>query len=292
MSELRWILLVAGLCLIAGVYGWGVRGRRRSAAADVERTVRADAPGAPPESTPGETARLEPRVSLDAPAPSFAAPQFDEEALETPPALRSPSVAVRREPTLGTRVDPARAVPPKPAPPVRPAPEIEPAREPPPAAAPAPTAQDRASAPASAVRAPQKIVAIRLNAAPPARFDGAKLLEAFKSEELEFGRYEIFHRLHDDGRPVFSVANLREPGTFDPGTMGSATFPGIALFAVLPGPVAAAEAFDQLIFTARALARHVDGNLADEKGGPLTVHRITRLREELIEFERQRPGGG
>jgi cell division protein ZipA len=291
MSELRWILLVAGLCLIAGVYAWGMRGRLRSAAADVERPARSDPPAAAPVSAPGEPARLEPSVSLDQPAPAFSAPQFDEDALDTPPSMRSPSVSVRREPTMGTRVDPARSMPQRPAQP-RPVPEIEPAREPSVAATPAPAAEARPAPQAPAARAPQKIVAIRLNAAPPARFDGAKLLEALKSEELEFGRYEIFHKLHDDGRPIFSVANLREPGTFDPGTMGSATFPGIALFAVLPGPVPAAEAFDQLIFTARALAQHVDGNLADEKGGPLTVHRMTRLREELIEFERQRSGGG
>jgi cell division protein ZipA len=286
MSELRWILLVAGLCLIAGVYVWGMRGRRRSAAADVERPVRSDAPAAAPSSVPGETARVEPSVSLDEPAPAFSAPQFDEDALDTPPAMRSPSVSVRREPTMGTRVEPARTVTQR-LTQGRPVPEVEVAREPPPPA-PAPAAEARPAA----SRAPQKIVAIRLNAAPPSRFDGAKLLEALKSEDLEFGRYEIFHRLHDDGRPVFSVANLREPGTFDPGTMASANFPGIALFAVLPGPVPAAEAFDQLIFTARALAQQIDGNLADEKGGPLTVHRITRLREELIEFERQRSGGG
>ena len=55
--------------------------------------------------------------------------------------------------------------------------------------------------------------------------------------------------------------------------------------------LAAVETFDQLIFTARAVAAQLGGTLADDRGTPLTVHRITRLREDMVVFERQRPGG-
>ena len=62
-------------------------------------------------------------------------------------------------------------------------------------------------------RRSQKILALRVTASAPKRFDGAQLLAALNAEGLEHGRYEIFHRLHDDGRPIYSVASLREPGT-------------------------------------------------------------------------------
>ena len=125
-----------------------------------------------------------------------------------------------------------------------------------------------------------------MTASAPARFDGAELLAALRSEGLGFGRYEIFHRLHDDGRPIYSVASLREPGTFDIESMPTTYFPGVAMFAVLPGPVSAAEAFDEMIFAARALATHLNGSLADERGAPLTALRVGKLREEALEFER------
>ena len=79
---------------------------------------------------------------------------------------------------------------------------------------------------------------------------------------------------------------LRDPGTFDVKTMAATQYPGILVFTVLPGPVGASEAFDEMLFTARALATHLDGALADEKGVPLTAHRAGRLREEALEFER------
>ena len=127
---------------------------------------------------------------------------------------------------------------------------------------------------------------MRVNAVAPARLDGARLKQAMTAEGLEFGRYDIFHRLHTDGRPVFSVASLREPGTFDLNAMPATQYPGVALFVVLPGPVAAAEAVDQMVFTARALAAQLGGGLADERGVPLTPLRVSRLREDALEFER------
>jgi len=141
---------------------------------------------------------------------------------------------------------------------------------------------------ATATLAPlrQKIVAMRVNAVAPARLEGARLKETMLAEGLEFGRYEIFHRLHTDGRPIFSVASLREPGTFDLQAMDATSYPGVTLFTVLPGPVGAADAVDDMMFTARALASQLGGALADERGIPLTPLRIARLREDALEYER------
>jgi cell division protein ZipA len=189
-----------------------------------------------------------------------------------PPVLpAAPVTASRREPTLGQ------------------------VREPP--AAPSRVEVDEvAAAPAAPAPKPQrpahKIIAIRVSATPPARFEGRHLLDALQSEGLAFGKYEIFHYLHTDGRPVFSAASLREPGTFEMDEMPATTYPGIALFSVLPGPVAAGEAFDQMLYTARALATLLQGALADERGVPLTTLRVGKLREDVLEFERGLPGDG
>ena len=310
MNELRWILLAVGVAFIAGLYLWGTRSRwqgrgetegsRRPAvftgsaqgfetAADApvdfaDDDVEERVPQAESRAEPRLEQRIEPSFDddvdpLEAPGPRRIA--FDDDGEFETPAIG------RREPTLtSTRTEPAPVAAPASTPTLRqeptlraePAPSARPVAEPerPPAAPSEPVAPRRA----------QKIMAIRVTASAPARFDGAQLLAALHSEGLEFGRYEIFHRPHDDGRPIYSVASLREPGTFDIEAMPSTYYPGIALFAVLPGPVTAAEAFDEMVFAARALATHLNGSLADERGAPLTALRVGKLREEALEFER------
>ena len=78
---------------------------------------------------------------------------------------------------------------------------------------------------------------MRVVASAGAHFSGEQLLNALEADGFTFGRYQIFHRLDDAGRPVVSLASLKEPGTFDPAAMPGAEFRGIALFAVMPGPL-------------------------------------------------------
>jgi cell division protein ZipA len=87
---------------------------------------------------------------------------------------------------------------------------------------------------------------------------------------------------------VLSLASLREPGTFDPATMAGAAYAGVAIFAVLPGPLTAQQAFEELLGAARALAGRLGGHMQDERGVPLTAQRVVRLREEMLAFDRGR----
>ena len=270
-SELRWILLVAGVLLIVGLYVWGVRAKRRSATPDLDGTRRIDpavaasAPHAKPVVAP--PLRREPRLSLDDPstAPTDApAPETVVDPVVPPAQERfAPRAerALRTEPTLSAT------------------PESVPADNPePPASEPVP------SAPAG--RAPQKILSVRVAAPMPARFEGTRLREALDRNGLRHGRFDIFHRLAPDGRPIISLASVVEPGTFDPKTMDQAAYPGIALFTVLPGPVSALDALEDLLVTSRALAVQLGGTVLDEKGAPLSLHRIAHMRDDVVAFER------
>jgi FtsZ-interacting cell division protein ZipA len=49
-------------------------------------------------------------------------------------------------------------------------------------------------------------------------------------------------------------------------------------------------AFNELISCSRRLHAALGGTLQDERGVPLTVHRIERIRQEIREFE-HRPAG-
>ncbi len=137
----------------------------------------------------------------------------------------------------------------------------------------------------------RKILSLRLSTLPQ-QVDGAKLLETLQEEGLEHGKYNVFHRLHDDGVSIFSIASMVEPGTFDPETMPEIEYPGVTLFAQLPGPVPGMHALNELVACARRLQQALGGTLQDDRGVPLTVHRIERLRQEIREFERPASAGG
>jgi cell division protein ZipA len=136
----------------------------------------------------------------------------------------------------------------------------------------------------------RKILALRLAAAPQ-KIEGARLLEALAAESLQHGKYDVFHRLHEDETSIFSVASMVEPGTFDREKMPQTQYPGITLFAQLPGPVAGMHALNELVACARRLQQTLGGTLQDDRGVPLTVHRIERMRQEVREFERPTTSG-
>jgi len=274
MSELRWILLIAGVALIVALYLFGTRNRQRPTVSSLERATRVEPPR--PASTTAEPPRLEPRISIGEtrsaapPASTVAGPTAHAATPRPPPEVAPPPL--RREPSLGaptTVMDHTSG-----------------ARE----EAAAPRAEPRPGAPVP--RGPQKIVAIRVTAAHPARFDGAVLREVVTAARFTHGRYDIFHRLHSDGRPILSLASLLEPGTFDPARMDTAAYPGIAVFTVLPGPLPATRAFDELLDTARALAHRLGGQMQDDRGAPLSVQRVFKLREEVAAFERSLGSAG
>lgn len=303
MSELRWILLVTGLLLIAGIYAWGARSRRRSADRPTERAAgrltpsqSVPSPAAATRVEPRRTAspRIEPAVGLDADA-------LDDTARQ--PALEvEPEVEPEFESELESELEAAESVPdaeleptpePPAAPPPRPAgaarrePIIEPGEQGP--------AQDQARATARTHerKAAQKIIVLRVVASAPELIPGAALAQALRAEHLAFGRYDIFHRLEATGRPVFSVASLREPGTFDLAAMKDQAFRGIAVFSVLPGPWPGTRALDEMITAARSLAGRLGGVLQDDKGIALDAETVDRLRNEVADFERSqtRPTG-
>lgn len=283
MNELRWILLAAGLLLMVGIYAWGVRARRRAAAPEHERMVRVEP--ARTVSVVAEPDPDEPEAPLDEPViREPAAPQVDPFGeFEAAPPPRRPAGTGHREPRIEPQFDPRFE-------PAAAASRLEPTLDPDVASVAAPAAQER---PVPAVEPPrkppaQKIIAVRVVAAAGVQLTGERLLEALQADGFTFGRYQIFHRLDDAGRPLVSLASLKEPGTFDPATMPGAQFRGIALFAVMPGPLPGVRAFDELIVTARALAATLGGQLQDERGAPLSLQRIGQLREEAAEFERAR----
>jgi cell division protein ZipA len=286
MNELRWILIGFGMVLLAAIYLWGRRGSRTGASDDAAVRVR-------PE--PSLHAQEPPVLSGRAVEPAGASD--DESSFESEPLITAarPSLSQERSVAQQTseigspdrgrlagspdtwrgRLEPTFAD----APPT----EELPVRSE--AAAQAPTLSSSESPQPRRIER-RKILALRL-AVSPQRLEGGKLLEALQAESLQHGKYDVFHRMHEDGVSiVFSVASMVEPGTFDLEKMPTMNFPGVTLFAQLPGPAPGMHALNELVACARKLQQALGGTLQDDRGVPLTVHRIERLRQEVREFER------
>jgi FtsZ-interacting cell division protein ZipA len=128
----------------------------------------------------------------------------------------------------------------------------------------------------------RKIIALRLPM--PERVPGSQLLPLLQQEQLQHGKFNIFHRMHGSGT-VFSVASMVEPGSFDLQHMTEQQFPGVTLFMLLPGPLDGLIAYDQMLSCAQRLAHATGSVLHDERGSKLTAHSMERLREEVLDFQ-------
>ena len=323
-AELRLILLGLGVALVAGLWWWERRRTdvpRQDAPArntelleprieaEEDRPISAIAPPetvsesfTPEMDTQEMPARRAPVLERPVPRgdpPIVTIDNLPADAidvvLESPdlslepapaPALRAPRPGRIQADQRRRVVDPPildepapRAAPPAPAPPVAPLGAIVEADA---ASAPEPDDDDLI------IETPprhQRIIAVRLLGRDGKRIEGGELKAALGTEGLEFGRYSIYHRVIDGGRPLYSVASLLEPGSFDPSLMETLRFPGVSMFAVFPGPLPAPQCFDELLATARRLADRLGATLQDDSGSSLTGQRVLSIREDLVHFE-------
>jgi cell division protein ZipA len=293
-AELRSILLVLSLVLLAGIWWWG---RRRSLQAPGNPALREMSPLAPlrsetyadsaPPEVETEVVEAQPDAEADAETPAsrgrdWGVPPFEPLSIRTRDYDRVPVLDGPMMVEADLLPAPASAPSPKAAM-TRPTGRVPTLL---------PESGDRSSAaPAQTPNASeqQKIVTVRVCAAGEERWSGAALLAALELHGLAYGRYQVFHRRHVDGRSLFCVASLIEPGTFDVTRMSAEEFRGVTLFAVLPGPVEPLLTVDELLGAARGLAQELAGMVQDSKGMPLSPQRAAALREDVARFQASLP---
>jgi cell division protein ZipA len=292
-AELRWILLGLSLPLLAGIWWWTARRSRQTAGnAELrESTAARSADPLPPldpryddaeEDAAQDAAADETRAAeqRDWGVPPFEPLNILTADFDHVPVLDGPMMVGADPPAAATS-------------PVRPMPVMTAAKPPPPlrtASSTGPHGEDgdgfaAAAAPAPNAAEAQRILTVRVCGVGESRWPGARLLAALELHGLAFGRYQVFHRKHADGRSLFCVASLVEPGTFDMAGMAQQEFRGVTLFAVLPGPVAPMETVDELLATARGLAEELSGMVQDGKGMPMSPQRAAAMREDIARFQ-------
>lgn len=136
-----------------------------------------------------------------------------------------------------------------------------------------------------------KIVTLYLAARAGRTLHGPDIVVAAEKAGLVYGYMGVFHRLVEnrpDRGPVFSVANIMKPGSFDMAQIHAVETPAIAFFLTLPAPVSALEAWDTMLPTATRMAELLDGVVLDEQRNALGRQRIAHIRDELRAYDRQR----
>ena len=125
---------------------------------------------------------------------------------------------------------------------------------------------------------------------------GPVIREAFAAFDLVPDPQGMFHHYGNRGPsardPVFTVANVLEPGVFDVEAMDDLTTPGLCLFLRRPGPLPAAVAFDLLLDVGARLSRALDAVLCDDQRCRLTVQATQALRERVVHFALRHERGG
>jgi len=149
-------------------------------------------------------------------------------------------------------------------------------------------------APAAGVRPSdlpiERIVTLFVAAREGETIGGSDLVVAAEKAGLAFGDLGIFHRLisgKPDAGPVFSMANMIRPGSFDMRGIDQLRTPGVSFFMTLPGPLPALDAWDAMLPTAQRLAELLDANVLDEERNALGRQRIAHLRDELRAWDRK-----
>jgi cell division protein ZipA len=238
ISTFRWILVIAGIAIVAGIFLFGNPDRKRKPRASRKRVH-------------AQRVRQEP--ALNSEQRETEDNGDDTETRQAELAIGEPS---RGGPdTTENRIEPRLDSSPK----------------------------------APAAPLPDKIVTLFIQARDKQTVSGIDLLDASLKSGLVFGNHDIFHRINEeDVEPVFSMANLTKPGSFDKNAWNTMEIHGVTMFMTLPGPRNALDAWDSMLATSRRLAELLHADLLDDKHEVFTRQRSMQIKEELREYERQK----
>lgn len=135
-----------------------------------------------------------------------------------------------------------------------------------------------------------KIVSLFVAARAGEKLRGEDIVVAAEKTGLVFGHMNVFHRLvegHPERGPIFSMASIMKPGSFDMATIREMETPAIAFFLTLPAPLTALDAWEKMLPTVQRMCELLDGVMLDDSRNALGRQRIAHIRDELRAYDRQ-----
>lgn len=117
---------------------------------------------------------------------------------------------------------------------------------------------------------------------------GQMILDLASELDMQLGEFNIFHRMDPKtGKSVFSMANIVEPGSFDPDDMQNFKTPGLTIFSQLPAPVDCVKVFSEMMNVAKRISYIVGAEMQDSTHSVMTSQSIEHERDELVQYKQK-----
>ncbi len=119
-------------------------------------------------------------------------------------------------------------------------------------------------------------------------FNGLSISKAADEIGMVYGHMNVFHhfgpgKLHS-GQPLFSLANMHEPGSFDLGRMADLKTKGVAAFMYSPASIDASVVFELYLNTTQRMAELLGGDIRTSNNELLNTASINKLRDKAASF--------
>ncbi|WP_045463839.1 cell division protein ZipA [Vibrio hyugaensis] len=132
-----------------------------------------------------------------------------------------------------------------------------------------------------------QVIVLNVHCAGDEPFIGTKLFDSMQQNGLIYGEMNIFHRhvdLSGNGKVLFSVANMMQPGTLEHGDPAEFSTKGISFFMTLPCYGEADQNFNLMLRIAQQIADDMGGNVLDDQRNLMTPDRLASYRRQIVEF--------
>ncbi|PJC85507.1 cell division protein ZipA [Vibrio sp. HA2012] len=133
-----------------------------------------------------------------------------------------------------------------------------------------------------------QVIVLHVHCAGEEPFVGTRLFDSMQQNGLIYGEMDIYHRhadLSGNGKVLFSVANMMQPGTLQHDDPETFTTKGISFFMTLPCYGDAEQNFKLMLKIAQQIADDMSGHVLDDQRNFMTPDKLESYRRQIREFK-------